>query len=138
MSFVSLRTTAQLCCVSVALTLTGVADAHHSFANFDMTKCRSINGTMRNFESTYPHSWIWIYATSKKGEQEVWGFESDPPQMMRGKGVTKAALKPGEKVTVVFNPYRDGRNAGSVNTLVMPDGHKVHLGLAPECKPDAG
>lgn len=137
MSFLTFRSFTNLFCISIALAMSGPAYAHHSFASFDMAKCRSLSGTVRNFELTYPHSWIWMYSTTNKREQEVWGFESLPPQMLRSKGVTKAILKPGEKITVIFNPFHDGRHAGSVNTLILPNGNKVHLGLGPECKPDA-
>ena len=34
--------------------------AHHSYAMFDMSKTVTLQGTIRDFQWTNPHSWIWI------------------------------------------------------------------------------
>lgn len=49
--------------LSVVLALGGVAEAHHSTANFDQTKEQTISGTVTYFGFTNPHSFIDLDAT---------------------------------------------------------------------------
>ncbi|HUL83539.1 MAG TPA: DUF6152 family protein, partial [Gammaproteobacteria bacterium] len=44
----------------VALALTGAASAHHSFAVFDMSQQKTIEGTVSDFQWTNPHTWTWV------------------------------------------------------------------------------
>lgn len=109
---------------AAALLSSSPAPAHHSFAMFDMTKCRTIVGTIRTFEMVYPHSWIWIDVLQEDGASAPWGFEAPSPTQLKhiDSRWSKAAAAKGAKVTVKFAPLKDGRNGGEMAQLILPDG----------------
>src|SRR5580765_1748080 len=91
----------------------GIASAHHSFAMFDRTKSATVSGTVRTFEFTNPHVYLWLYSTNASGAQDLYAVEfSGGTAALNHAGWTKQTLKPGDKVTVNYNPLRDGRNGG--------------------------
>ncbi len=45
-------------------------------------------------------------------------------------GWKPGSLKPGDKITVVINPLRDGRPAGQIVSAIGPDGKPI--GAVPE------
>ena len=47
--------------LAVAMTLLPLAAfGHHSYAMFDLRQTVTLQGTIRDFQWTNPHSWIWI------------------------------------------------------------------------------
>jgi hypothetical protein len=109
--------------------------AHHSKAMFDDSKCLELEGTVRNFEWQFPHSWVWVVVpTSGGGGGDIWGFESmSPSQLVEvDPRWTRNVVSVGDKVKVKFSPLKDGRHGGSMNTLTIPDG-RVLLGAPNSC-----
>ena len=94
------------------------AQAHHSFAMFDQTKQVTLNGTVKEFQWTNPHAFIELMDTSGK----VWSVELNSPNNLIRQGWKRTAMKPGDKVTVVLNPLRDGTLGGLFNAVTLPDG----------------
>ena len=98
--------------------VSGAAQAHHSFAMFDQTKQVTLNGTVKEFQWTNPHAFIELMDTSGK----VWSVELNSPNNLIRQGWKRTAMKPGDKVTVVLNPLRDGTLGGLFNAVTLPDG----------------
>ena len=96
--------------------------AHHSFAMFDMSKQVSIAGTVKDFQYTNPHSWVIVTAAGADGKQTEWGFESEGPSTLLRAGIKHSSLNPGDKVTALAFPMRDGRPAGSLISVTKADG----------------
>ena len=96
----------------------GGAWAHHSFAMFDQNRQVSIAGTVKTFQWTNPHAFIELEAPDHK----VWSIELNSPNNLVRQGWKRTALKPGDKVTVVLNPLRDGQNGGLFNAVTLPSG----------------
>ncbi|HTP38228.1 MAG TPA: DUF6152 family protein [Steroidobacteraceae bacterium] len=107
---------------ALALTASSGARAHHSFAMFDSTQCKAIAGTVRNFQWTFPHSWIWLNVPGRNGTVQVWGFEGEPPSDLSRQGWKKNTLQKGDKVNLHYNPLRDGRMGGAFSSALLPDG----------------
>jgi hypothetical protein len=99
-----------------------VTVAHHSFSMFDNKQCKSIVGTVRNFEWNFPHSWIWLNVANSKGGIDVWGFEGEPPSNLAQHGWKKTTLKKGDKVTLRYSPLKDGQNGGAYSVATLADG----------------
>lgn len=104
------------------------ADAHHAASNFDQSKTITIQGTIKTFEWTNPHVWIWVLVPDANGEQKLWGIESANLSMARRMGMDKYTFKPGDKVTMIINPMRDGREGGSFRRATFADGHVFDMG----------
>lgn len=123
----------------LAVTASSSAFAHHSQAMFDMDKCRTIKGTVRTFQFGFPHSWLWIVVPGPQGADDIWGFESAAPvQMMEVNPRWKRdVVNKGDKVTIRYSPMKDGRHAGALGTLALPDG-SVLRAATPACAAELG
>lgn len=104
-----------------ALALASAAQAHHSFGMFDQQKNVTITGVIKTYAFRMPHVWFFMDTPGASGSEE-WGMEMGSPNLIVRKGWHINSLKPGDKVTVVMHPMRDGRKAGSVVSVVLPDG----------------
>jgi len=105
-----------------AAALAAPAFAHHSFADFDRTKHGTVTGTVRALEWENPHIWLWVNTIDAKGNVVPWGFEGSAPAEMARNGFNRKLIKVGEKITVSFQPLRDGRNGGSFSKITLGDG----------------
>ena len=126
--------------VATACVLTAVAtsaSAHHSGAMFDRTKRVTVVGTITEFQYTNPHSWLQVLVTGPDGKTVEWGFEAEGPSTLLRAGIKAKTFKPGDKVTVIGNPMRDGRPAGSLVSVTMADGSVISPRPAPPSGPAA-
>jgi len=98
------------------------ASAHHSFAPFDLTKEKTITGTVSKFEWTNPHSWIWVDVTNEKGGVDSWAVEGMSPNYLARRGWTKTTVKPGDKITISVRPLKSGENGGMFVRATLADG----------------
>ena len=99
----------------------GLALAHHSYAAFDREHQVTINGTVLTWEWTNPHSHLQVSAPDK-GKPATWDLELSSPNILRSSGWTRESLKPGDKVTVLLYPRKDGIPGGNPITVTTGDG----------------
>jgi len=104
------------------LLASGPALAHHSFAMFDRQKQITLKGTVKEFQWTNPHSFIQIEVVDPQGASASYSIEMNSPNNLTRQGWKSTALKPGDKVTVVMNPLRDGSRGGLFVSVMLPDG----------------
>jgi hypothetical protein len=107
--------------------LTGTALAHHSAAMFDLSKTVTVQGTVKEFQYTNPHSWLQVLVVGPDGKAVEWGFETEGPSTLLRVGIKAKTFRPGDKVSVVANPMRDGRPAGAWISATKADGTVYHL-----------
>ena len=98
------------------------ATAHHSFAMFDMGKSVRLEGTVKRFEWTNPHSWIFLEVSGPAAMIEEWTIELPAAGVLARQGWTKTYLRPGERVLLNVNPLKDGRRGGNLESFVPPSG----------------
>ncbi len=113
--------------VLVAATLTTAslpAVAHHSTAMFDFAKTVTMEGTIKEFQWTNPHTWTVLTVTGKGAGE--YGLEGMSPNYLAREGWSKRTLKPGDKVTVVVHPMKDGRKGGFMVSATLPDGTTMY------------
>lgn len=79
---------------------------------FDSSKAVTLVGTVKGFEWTNPHCWIQILVASGTATTE-WSVEMGSPSQLYRKGWRPGTLKPGDKVTIIVNPAKDGSSGGS-------------------------
>lgn len=94
------------------------AVAHHSYAMFDMTREISLEGTVRNFQWTNPHIWIDIVVMDK-GQPVNWSIEGKGPVQLVGDGWRRDSIRPGDKVSMVIHPLKQGTNGGSLLKILV-------------------
>jgi len=101
------------------------AFAHHSFAAFDMAKEITISGTVKEFQWLNPHSWIQMNVKDASGNTVEWSIETGSPSSLARQGWKPRILKPGDQITVITHPLRDGRNGGSLVSVKLADGTRI-------------
>ncbi len=115
----------------VAASIGATASAHHSFAPFNLTTEKTLAGTIKTFDWTNPHTWIWIDVTNEQGVVQTWGVEGMSPNYLSRRGWTKNTFKPGDKATIVVRPMRDGSPGGMFVRATLADGKELTFGAQP-------
>jgi Family of unknown function (DUF6152) len=110
------------CCAAVLLATCPPVFAHHSFAMFDSSKETSVQGTVKEFQWTNPHSFIELMTSNDTGGTDLWSIELNSPNNLKRQGWKSTSIKPGDKVTLVFNRLRDGGKGGLFIMVTLPDG----------------
>jgi hypothetical protein len=96
--------------------------AHHSFAMFEPTKTLTLKGTVKAFQWTNPHVVLWVMVQPDGGgAPQEWSLETTSPGVLTRNGWTRNSLKPGDRVTAVISPLRDGSHGGSLNSVTLAD-----------------
>jgi hypothetical protein len=104
--------------VTGLMVLVSPAPAHHSYAMFDRTQTLTVSGTVRTFLWANPHVYLWVYV-----DKDLYAFEfGGGPNALVRSGWSKETLKAGDKITVTYNPLKDGRTGGEFVSVVLPDG----------------
>lgn len=105
------------------------AQAHHSFAMFDNSRSITIHGKVTSYQWTNPHVYLEIDADSDKNGAKHYTLEMTSPSMLHRGGWTSRTVKPGDVVTAVVSPLRDGQPGGLLLQLTLPNGKKVMPGV---------
>jgi hypothetical protein len=100
--------------------------AHHSATMFDDKKTVTVEGVVKEFQYTNPHSWLLVDVTGKDGKVTTWGFEAEGPTTLQRAGIRPSDFKPGTKLTITGNPMKDGKPAAIWVDAVRADGKKFN------------
>ncbi len=110
----------------LAAAFTAPAYAHHSFAMFDASKTVTLQGTVKEFEWTNPHSWLRVNVMDPKtGKPALWALELSSPARLTTMGMHSDSVKPGDQVSVTFHPMKDGTRGGQFMQATLPGGKQV-------------
>jgi hypothetical protein len=63
--------------------------------------------------------------TDEKGNVVHWNFETQPPSILIHAGWTSKSLKPGDQVTLVARPAKNGSPIGLLSKVVLADGEEL-------------
>ena len=111
---------------AAVMAIPSVAGAHHSFNMFALDKIVTVSGTVKDYQFKMPHVWFYmLLPAAQGGEPEEWGFECHSPNLVARKGWKISTLSPGDKITVIMHPMKDGSRAGSVIRVVLADGRTL-------------
>ena len=98
--------------------------AHHSATMFEQTRTITVEGVVKEFQWTNPHSWLLVDVTDKNGKVTTWGFEAEGPSTLQRAGIRPSEFKAGTRVTMTGRPMKDGRPAAIWVLAVRGDGKK--------------
>jgi len=109
-----------------ALLLTALpAAAHHSGSMFDDKESITLKGTVKAFQWTNPHCFIQMLVPGTDGKTTEWSVEMGAPFEVIRTGFKPKSLQPGDKITVVIHPMRDGSRGGLFVSAVTADGKQL-------------
>ena len=121
-----MKTTVFSAALIAALWATGAA-AHHSAAQFDFTHQITIQGTVKSFHVTNPHTAAVIEVTDAKGTRDV-EYEGHSASNFYRAGYTKDAVKFGDHVAILIAPRRDGKDGGFISAFTTAGGKTIGFG----------
>jgi len=102
-----------------------VASAHHSTAMFYWGKNVKIaSAVVERWDWTNPHTFLYVTVPTPNGP-EHWAFEGMSPNHLGRTGWTKHTLKPGDKISLVYYPLKDGRKGGFDVEVTLPNGQTM-------------
>src|SRR5215475_8247833 len=81
--------------------------AHHSGTMFEKEKTITVEGVVKEFQYTNPHSWLKVDVKNKDGSVTTWGFEAEGPSTLQRSGIKPRALQ-GTRTFRFESPCRDG------------------------------
>lgn len=101
--------------------------AHHGGTTlYDQSKEVTLkNATITELVWANPHVEIAFDAVDEKGTIRHWVLENNSPPVLVTRGWNRRTLKPGDVVTITFNPGRLVPNVGRVVKIVMADGKVI-------------
>lgn len=100
------------------------AMAHHSAAMFEEKKTITVEGVVKEFQFTNPHSWLLVDVTDKDGKVTTWGFEAEGPSTLQRAGIRPSEFPAGTRLTITGRPMKDGRPAAIWESAIRADGKK--------------
>ncbi len=104
---------------ALGLVLAGPATAHHAFAMFDTNREVTLDGTVREFQWTNPHTWVQLLVKDASGKEVEWSIEGSSPNNLSRFGWTRNSLKAGDHVQAVVHPMKDGTIGGSLVKITV-------------------
>jgi len=97
--------------------------AHHSSAMFDQEKLITVSGIVKEFEWTNPHCWLHVQAADPStGKMVDWSFEMGSVSQIAPQGWKVDSVKPGDKITIIGHPLKDGSRSGQYRSVKLGDG----------------
>jgi hypothetical protein len=111
-----------------SLTASVGAFAHHSMSMFDRDKIIMLDGTVKDFQWTNPHSWLDVMVPDGKGGSVEWGLELGSLNQLQRTGWKPVTLKPGDKIKVTLHPLKNGDPGGMLADVTMADGKVLSVG----------
>lgn len=107
----------------------GPALAHHSFAPYESTLQIKLSGVVTEFRWVNPHVYIEIDAADEKtGEKRHWLIEGASTSILNRAGWKFNMIKPGDRITVIVSPLRNGEPAALLKQITLADGRKFSNG----------
>jgi len=107
----------------IALVLVLPLVAHHSILPFDLNHPVEIHGSVLSFQWRNPH--VLIDVSMENREPAVWTIEADSPRSLENLGWSKSSLAPGQKISIVGAPARDGSPSVLCESVIPEGGSKL-------------
>ena len=104
---------------ALGLALAAPATAHHAFAMFDTNREVTLEGTVREFQWTNPHTWVQLLVKDASGKEVEWSIEGSSPNNLARFGWTRNSIKSGDRVQAVVHPLKDGSIGGSLVKITV-------------------
>jgi hypothetical protein len=118
---------------AAVLALVGAAaTAHHSAAQFDFSQRVTIEGTVKEFNVTNPHTWATVEITDEKRGTRDAQYEGHSASHFYRAGFTRGLVKPGDKIAILIAPRKDGEDGGFIQAFTANGTTIGFGGLSPE------
>jgi hypothetical protein len=108
------------------LVIASAASAHHSTAMYDTQNPVTITGTVKKFEWTNPHAFVYLDVKDEKTGQLVeWEVEMMSLNHLKSYGWTSRTVKRGDVMSATGAPAKSGVPSMIANRMKLPDGREI-------------
>jgi len=116
---------------ALALSATAVT-AHHSAAQFDFGQRVTIEGVVKEFDVTNPHTSAIVEITDEARGTRDAEYEGHSASHFYRAGYTRGFVKPGDRIAILIAPRHDGEDGGFIQAFTA-NGKTIGFGgLSPE------
>jgi Family of unknown function (DUF6152) len=112
----------------LALGLMGAAMpvfGHHSTAMYNMANPVTITGTVKKFEWTNPHAFIYLEVKDESGKTVEWQVEMMSLNHLKSYGWTSKTVKPGDVISCTGGSAKSGDPAMISSLMKLGDGRQI-------------
>ena len=110
--------------IAAAIMMAAPSQAHHSGTMFEKEKTITVEGVVKQFQYTNPHSWLLVDVKNKNGTVTTWGFEAEGPSTLQRAGIRPSDFMAGTKLKITGHPMKDGTPAAAWIDAVRADGKR--------------
>ncbi|MDE0371271.1 MAG: DUF6152 family protein [Rhodospirillales bacterium] len=121
-------------CIPLAAALAfAPAAAHHANSAFDRNATVRVGGTVTRWQFINPHAGLWFEVRDDDGNTVEWSAEFQGTlDLYRHFQFNKDTFLPGDSVTIVGYPARNGDPTMSTRIVIFADGREVDVRSAPD------
>jgi hypothetical protein len=106
--------------------------AHHGGGAYDAAHPLTVTGTVKEFLFIQPHPLITLDVKDDQGTVTEWSVEMTAPNHLVHYGWNGKKLKPGDQITVVGLPSKNGLKVLNLRKISWANGEVIPLGPPPE------
>src|ERR1700761_1084713 len=99
--------------------------AHHSTAMYNMASPTTVTGTVKRFEWTNPHAFIYLEVTDDKGKKTEWAIEIMSLNHLKSYGWLHDTVKPGDVISCTGGAAKSGDPAMLSSLIKLSDGRMI-------------
>jgi Family of unknown function (DUF6152) len=109
----------------LAVALAAPAFAHHSTAMYNMNSPITVTGTVKRFEWTNPHAFVFLEVKDEKGNLVEWEVEMMSLNHLRGYGWKSTTVKPGDVISCTGGAAKSGAPSMISSYMKLGDGRMM-------------
>ena len=98
------------------------ASAHHALTAYNRGTSKTVEGVVKEFRFANPHARLILLVADANGAMNEWDFEGGGIRRLTERGFTASTIAKGDKITVAYNPMRDGSTGGFFLGVTTPAG----------------
>jgi uncharacterized protein DUF6152 len=99
--------------------------AHHSTAMYNMANPTTVTGTVKRFEWTNPHAFIYLEVKDEQGKTSEWAIEMMSLNHLKSYGWTHTTVKPGDVISCTGGAAKSGDPAMLSSLIKLADGRMI-------------
>jgi Family of unknown function (DUF6152) len=99
--------------------------AHHSTAMYNMATPTTVTGTVKRFEWTNPHAYIYLEVKDESGATTEWAIEMMSLNHLKSYGWSRNTVQPGEVISCTGGAAKSGLPAMLSSLVKLGDGRVI-------------
>ena len=108
-----------------AMMTTTPLSAHHSTTMYNMANPTTVTGTVKRFEWTNPHAYIYLEVKGDDGKMVEWEVEMMSLNHLKSYGWTRDTVKEGDVITCGGGAAKSGAPAMLSSLVKLNDGRMI-------------